>query len=108
MASSDTASLPTDFDTLISTHARPILVDFWADWCAPCHMLAPVLKDLAHAWKGRLTVIKINTEQKPALANRFGISGIPTLILFKGGTEVHRASGAMPLAQLQREFESFL
>jgi thioredoxin 1 len=108
MASPESVSLPTDFDQLVASHDRPILVDFWADWCAPCHMMAPALKELAQAWKGRLTVIKVNTEKKPELANRFGISGIPTLILFKGGSEVHRASGAMPLARLQKEFESYL
>jgi thioredoxin-like negative regulator of GroEL len=71
-------------------------------------MMAPVLKELARDWKGRITVIKVDTEKKPELAGRFGISGIPTLILFKGGKEVHRMSGAVPLPQLKREFERFL
>jgi thioredoxin 1 len=101
-------TLPNEFDALIAHHDKPILADFWADWCQPCHMMSPVLKDLAREWKGRLTVIKVNTEQKPHIAGRFGITGIPTLILFKGGKEVHRLSGAVPLAHLKMEFEAYL
>jgi thioredoxin 1 len=105
---SETRNLPTEFDALLERHDKPILADFWADWCAPCKMMAPVLQELARDWKGRLTVIKIDTERKPQLASRFGISAIPTLILFKGGKEAHRLSGAVPLPQLKKEFERFL
>ena len=108
MDASETAPLPKDFDDLLASHAKPILADFWAEWCGPCKMMAPVLSHLAKDWKDRLTVIKVNTETKPQLATRFGITGIPTLILFKAGREVHRLSGAVPLASLKREFESFL
>ena len=101
-------SIPSNFDELLSTHDKPILADFWAEWCGPCKVMGPVLTELARDWKGRLTVIKVNTETRPELASRFRISGIPTLILFKGGGEVHRLTGAAPLAQLKREFESFL
>src|SRR5690606_16442344 len=94
-----------DFDEFIATQEIPVLADFWADWCQPCHMMSPVLKHLAEDWKGRLKVIKVNTEKKPGLANRFGISGLPTLILFKNGKEIHRLSGAMPLARLKHELE---
>jgi thioredoxin len=97
-----------DFDTFIASQALPVLTDFWADWCGPCKMMEPVLKELAHEMKGRLIVIKVDTEKKPMLANRFQISAIPTLILFKGGQEVHRIQGAMPLAKLKRKLESFL
>jgi len=104
----EAGTLPSDFDAFISTHDKPILADFWAEWCAPCKMMAPVLHELAQDWKGRLTVIKVDTEKKPQLAGRFGISAIPTLILFKGGREIHRLSGALPLPQLKKEFETFL
>jgi thioredoxin len=97
-----------DFDAFIAANSLPVLADFWADWCGPCHMMAPVLKELARDWKGRLTIIKVDTEKKPRLASRFRISSIPTLILFKGGQEAHRVSGAMPLAQLKRELEGKL
>lgn len=102
------ANLPSSFDSLIASHDKPILADFWADWCGPCKAMSPVLTELARDWKGRITVIKVNTETKPELASRYRISGIPTLILFKGGSEVHRLTGAAPLAHLKREFESFL
>lgn len=98
----------TDFDAFLAAQSLPVLSDFWADWCQPCHMMSPVLQALARDWKGRIKIIKVDTEKKPHLANRFGISGIPTLILFKGGKEVHRVSGAMPLARLKQEFESSL
>lgn len=100
--------LPARFDDLISYHDLPVLVDFWAEWCGPCHMLTPVIKELARQWKGRVTVIKINTDEKPDLSQRFGISSIPTLILFKNGREVHRLSGAGPIERIRTEFEPHL
>ena len=101
-------ALPTAFDQLLASHGLPILADFWADWCEPCKIRAPVLADLAKQWKGRITVIKVDTEKKPELAGRYRISGIPTLILFKQGREEHRFSGAIPLSRLKQEFEPFL
>lgn len=95
-----------DFDSFIASQPLPVLVDFWADWCGPCKMMAPVLKDLAKDWKGRITVIKVDTDKKPELSSRFRISAIPTLILFKGGKEAHRLQGAMPLARLKQELDS--
>lgn len=101
-------NLPKTFDELINTHEKPILVDFWAEWCPPCKMLAPELEKLAKEWKDQVTIIKINTDEKQHLANRYQISGIPTLILFKDGQEVKRTSGAMPLQGLKSTFGSFL
>lgn len=100
--------MPKSFQELIQTHDKPLLVDFWADWCMPCKMLAPVLEKLAKEWKGKVTVIKIDTEEKPELASQYGIRGIPTLILFKNGREVKRTSGAMPLEALKKEYEIFI
>ena len=100
--------MPNSFYDLIATHDKPILVDFWAEWCAPCRMLSPVVAELASIWKGKVTVIKINTEEKPNIASNFGINSIPTLILFKNGKEVKRISGAMPLGQLQKSFETII
>lgn len=101
-------TLPKSFQELITTHDKPVLVDFWADWCPPCKMLAPVLEELSREWKDKLTVIKINSDKKPQIANRYAIRSIPTLILFKNGQEVKRVSGAMPLAKLKSEFSSYL
>ena len=100
-------NLPSSFHDLVATHDKPILVDFWAAWCAPCRTLSPVIAELASIWKGKVTVIKINTEEKPDIARHFNINSIPTIILFKNGKEVKRISGAMPLQQLQKVFEGF-
>jgi thioredoxin len=99
---------PISFDEFISSHPKPILADFWAEWCGPCKMMGPVLDGLAKEWKDKVTIIKVNSETKPHLAQRFGISSIPTLILFKNGVEVHRVLGAMPMKQLQNELSRFI
>ncbi|MCB1179170.1 MAG: thioredoxin [Leptospiraceae bacterium] len=100
--------LPNSFEELIKTHDKPILVDFWADWCMPCKVLSPVVEQLAKEWKGKATVIKINTDEKQMIAMKYGIQAIPTLILFKDGREVKRTSGAMNLNQLKSEYGSFV
>jgi thioredoxin 2 len=80
----------------------PLLVDFWAPWCGPCRMMAPVLDQAAARWSTRLKVGKLNTDEEQDLAARFGIRSIPTLILFAKGREVGRKSGAMDLGSLER------
>ncbi len=101
-------TVPTSLDVFVRTHDKPILADFWADWCGPCKMMAPVLEQLAREWKDRITVIKIDTEKKQELALRFNITGIPTLILFANGSEQHRITGAMPLVQLKAMLSEFI
>lgn len=100
--------LPGSFDELIATHDKPVLVDFWAEWCGPCKMVSPVLEQLAQEWAGKVTVIKVNTDEKPDIAAKNHISGIPTIIMFKGGSEVHRVTGAMPLPRMKQEFETHI
>ena len=84
------------FDALIAHSALPVLVDFWAPWCGPCKMVAPELVKVAAGGAGRWLVAKVNTEELPDLAARFGIRSIPTLALFKAGREMARQAGAMP------------
>jgi thioredoxin 2 len=85
-----------DFDELVGEAPLPVLVDFWADWCGPCRAVAPELAKLAASKKGELVVAKVDTEELPDVAARFGIRSIPTMILFVGGREAKRISGAMP------------
>ena len=86
----------SDFDELVQSSPLPVLVDFWADWCGPCRTVAPELAKLAGQREGKLVVAKVDTEELPDVASRFGIRSIPTMILFVGGREAKRISGAMP------------
>lgn len=96
------SSLPPSFDELLQAADRPILVDFWAEWCPPCRALTPVLNDIAKEFKGRLFIVKVNTDQKPHLAARYGIQSIPTLILFRKGRILWRGTGALPMPALRK------
>jgi thioredoxin len=87
---------------------RPVLVDFWAEWCGPCKMMAPELSRVAAKNAGHFVVAKVNTEGLPLLAQRFNISTIPTLVLFNGGRERGRSQGARPVAEIHRFVEQTL
>ncbi len=78
----------------------PVVVDFWASWCGPCKAMAPEFQNAARQWAGKVAFAKLNTEEAPASSTGFGIRSIPTMILFRGGQEIARQSGAMPASQL--------
>lgn len=90
------------FDEEVLRETIPTAVDFWAPWCGPCRMMAPVLDKIARENPGRVKVVKVNADQNQALAARYRIQGIPTLILFRGGKEVNRLVGAAPGDEVRR------
>src|SRR5690606_24608120 len=89
-----------DLDRVISDSDVPVLVDFYADWCGPCKIMAPILDQIAGERAGEVLVAKLDTDRNPRMASRYSISGIPTLIAFKGGREVAREVGAVPRPRL--------
>ena len=85
-----------NFDSEVLKSEQPVLVDFWASWCGPCRMLAPVIEEIAKEYEGKIKVGKVNVDEQPALAGKYGISSIPTVILFKGGQIASTAIGYRP------------
>ena len=90
------------FETDVLKSDRPVLVDFWAQWCAPCRMLAPTVEAVAEKYEGSATVVKLNVDDNPQTSQRYGIKGIPTLILFKNGKEEERVVGATSKEAISR------
>ena len=88
------------FEQDVIYNSDPVLVDFWADWCAPCHMIAPVLEELSDEYQDRLRVAKLNVDENPAIQERFGIRSIPTLMLFKDGELKEKVVGVQSKSQL--------
>ena len=90
-----------NFTQVTTDTTVPVVVDFYADWCGPCKIMAPLLDDVAHRRAGQMLVVKLDTDRNPVTGQRFGIRGIPTLIAFRGGKEVGRRVGAVPPAELE-------
>jgi thioredoxin 2 len=93
------------FDAAISKASVPVLIDFWATWCGPCHMMAPEIDKVAERAAGRALILKVDTEANPKLSDRYGIRSIPTVMIFQGGKQVQRTAGVQPAATLEQLLE---
>ncbi|MFT4050353.1 MAG: thioredoxin, partial [Solirubrobacterales bacterium] len=97
-----------DFDGVVIESDKPVLVDFWAPWCGPCRMVAPVLEEIAKERGDDLQIVKLNIDENPQTAAKFQVMSIPTLILFKDGAVAHKVIGALPKRRLDAELEPAL
>ena len=97
-----------EFDKVVLKSSLPVIVDFWAPWCGPCRMVAPVLDKLAKEFAGKLVIAKVNTDENPQWATQFGVQGIPTMLMISGGKVVHSQVGALPEGMLREVVNQFL
>lgn len=97
-----------DFEKEVLNSSLPVLVDFWADWCGPCKLIAPLIEELSTEYAGRVKVCKLDVDENPSTASRYGVMGIPTLIFFKGGGAVDRIVGVVPKEEIIKRFDRML
>jgi thioredoxin 1 len=96
------------FETVVLKSSLPVVVDFWAPWCGPCKMVGPILDKLAKEQAGKLVIAKVNTDENPEWAMKYGVQGIPTMLFISGGKVVHKQVGAMPEGMMRQVLDAFL
>ena len=105
---SDSQVTDSTFKQEVLESETPVLVDFWAPWCGPCRMVAPVVDEISEQYDGQVKVVKVNTDENPSVASQYGIRSIPTLMIFKGGQRVDMVVGAVPKTTLANTLEKYL
>jgi thioredoxin 1 len=106
MADSTVHLTEANFDDEVKSHQEVLMVDFWAEWCGPCRAIAPTLEEISRESSGKVTLAKVNVDDNPGLAARYGIRSIPTILFMKGGNVVDQVIGAVPKAQLKKKLDA--
>jgi len=97
-----------NFDEIVLKSNKPVLVDFWAEWCGPCRMIGPIVKELGDDYDGKAIMVKVDVDSNPGISQRFGIRNIPTILFFKNGKDVDKQVGAVPKKVLTAKLDALL